>query len=142
MPNLEPSFEYQTIRSEIQAEHSLISNRLNWYVTAQSFLIIAFAIAEATGFTWFRWFPRLLLPFLGLPCSLLIFPSIAAACSTIELWHEKQDDFFKNHGEFKNAFRLERKPLSHPVSLLFPKLIPILFGLFWLIVLIASRCLR
>ena len=35
----------ETMRAEIQAEHTLISHRMGWYVTAQSFLMGAYAIA-------------------------------------------------------------------------------------------------
>ena len=141
MANLDSAFEYQTIRSEIQAEHSLMSNRLNWYVTAQSFLIIAFAISEATGFTWFRWLPRVLIPILGLVCSALIYPSIAGASITIKLWHERQKLFLENHPEFQKSFELRRTPLVHEASLLFPRLVPLVFALFWAIILLASRLL-
>src|SRR5438067_2429619 len=45
MANLDPLIEYQRFRDEIRAEHSLIANRLTWYVTSQSFLVSAFAIS-------------------------------------------------------------------------------------------------
>lgn len=35
----------QTMRSEIQAEHTLLSHRMSWYATSQSFLMSAYAIA-------------------------------------------------------------------------------------------------
>src|SRR5437870_13920101 len=100
---LEPAFEYQNIRDEIRAEHTLIANRLTWYVTSQSFLVTAFAISRASGFTWFHWFSTLLLPFVGFVSSALIFPSILGASATIELWHQKQRQFFERHAEFQKA---------------------------------------
>lgn len=138
MPSLDPLAEYQNIRDEIRSEHNLISSRLNWYVTAQSFLIIAFAIAEGTAFTWFVWFSRALLPVTGLLCSVLIFPSVAAACATLELWHAKQDTLLAKGPDLAAAFQLKRQSWLHKGSLLFPKLVPVLFGVFWLIVLVAS----
>src|SRR2546423_15555296 len=103
MSNFDPSFEYQIIREEIRAEHSLIANRLSWYVTSQSFLVTAFAISRGNGFVWFHWFSTLLLPIIGFFSSALIFPSILGACSTIKLWHEKQRILFEQHSEFRVA---------------------------------------
>ncbi len=138
MPDLSPSFEYQAIRDEIRAEHSLIASRLSWYVTSQSFLVTAFAISCGNNFRWFSWFSTLLLPSIGFLSSLLIFPSIVAACRTIELWHSKQTRFFESHAEFKKAFDLKRQSWVHRQSLLFPKLIPLLFGSLWLIIFICG----
>ena len=35
----------QTMRDDIQAEHTLLSHRMAWYAAAQSFLVTAYAIA-------------------------------------------------------------------------------------------------
>src|SRR5437588_7070215 len=96
-----PDFEYEQIRNEIRAEHSLIANRLSWYVTSQSFLVTAFAISRGAGFTWFHWFSTLLLPIIGIVSSALIFPSILGACSTIKLWHDKQRLLFEQNEELR-----------------------------------------
>jgi hypothetical protein len=138
MPEFEPAFEYQSIRDESHAEHMLIANRLTWYVTSQSFLVTAFAISRGNGFGWFRWFSTLLIPAIGLLSSSLVFPSIVGACETIRLWHEKQCHFFLRHPEFKAAFWLERPPWIESRGLLFPKVIPVIFGVFWLVIHIAS----
>jgi hypothetical protein len=140
--NFDPNFQYEKIREEIRAEHSLIANRLTWYVTSQSFLVTAFAISRGSGFTWFQWFSTVLLPILGSVSSALVFPSILGACNTIKLWHEKQHHFFELHPEFKAAFELKRPSWIENRGLLFPKIMPLMFGLFWLIVGISSRCLR
>ena len=138
MPELQPDFEYQTIRDESRAEHMLIANRLTWYVTSQSFLVTAFAISRGAGFSWFRWFSTLLIPAIGLLSSGLVFPSIVGACETIRLWHAKQRDFFLRHPGFKAAFELERPAWIESRGLLFPKVIPAIFGVFWLVVHVAS----
>src|SRR2546423_12416334 len=119
MSNFDPSFEYQIIREEIRAEHSLIANRLSWYVTSQSFLVTAFAISRGAGFTWFHFFSTLLLPIIGIVSSALIFPSILGACSTIKLWHEKQRALFAAHTEFKATFELNRASWIENRGLLF-----------------------
>ena len=135
-------FQHQTIRDEIRAEHTLIANRLAWYVTSQSFLVTAFAISRGNGFVWFPWFSTILLPAIGFTASALIFPSIAGACQTIKLWHRKQRAFFESNPEFKHAFSLERPKWIDTHGLLFPKLMPLLFGLFWAIVAIGSIYLK
>jgi hypothetical protein len=139
MEELRPASEFQMIRDEVKAEHSLISNRLAWYVTSQSFLVTAFAISRGAGFRWFGWFSTVLLPLIGLLSSLLIFPSIMAARKTIHLWHLKQVRFFELHPEFKKAFELRHHSRLHAESLLFPTWMPVLFGIFWLVLIIASR---
>jgi len=138
MADLSPQSEYQQIREEIRAEHVLISNRLTWYVTSQSFLVSAFAISCGSGFTWFKWFPAVLLPMIGLTASCLIFPSIVGASQTIRLWHQKQREFFAREPEFSKAFLLERKSHIDSRGLWFPRFMPLLFGSFWLIVFGAS----
>lgn len=139
MSDLNPSFEYQAIRDEIRAEHTLIANRLSWYVTSQSFLVTAFVISQGNGFAWFRWFSTVLLPVVGFTSSALIFPSILGAVSTITLWHQKQDEFFKLNKAFKNAFSMQRPSWVERRGLLFPQIMPLLFGLVWIIVFVASK---
>ncbi len=129
-----PETEYQQIRDEIHSEHALLSNRLTWYVTSQSFLVTAFTISRANGFTWYPWFASLLLPAIGFCASTVILPSIIAACETIRLWHERQDAFFARHEEYRAAFQLIRSRWIDSRGLLFPRLMPILFGSLWLII--------
>ena len=138
MPDLDPSYEYQMIRQEIRAEHALIANRLTWYVTSQSFLVTAFAISRGNGFIWFRWFSTILLPAVGFVASVVIFPSIVGACKTIRLWHQKQRELFQRHSEFDAAFGLQRAPWIERRGLLFPKLMPVLFAVLWVVIFIAS----
>ncbi len=133
-----PDKEYQFIREEIRAEHGLIANRLTWYVTSQSFLVTAFAISRGNGFKWHPWFSTHLLPAIGFCISLLVFPSIAGASATIRLWHQKQMDFYARNPDFASAFRLERKRWIEERGLLFPKVMPFLFGIFWGIVFACS----
>jgi len=139
MSDLDPTFQYQSIRDEIKAEHSLIANRLSWYVTSQSFLVTAFAISRGNSFVWFHWFSTLLLPVIGFVSSALIFPSILGACSTIKLWHGKQRALFTEHNEVKVAFELDRPQWIENRGLLFPKMMPLLFGFAWSVIFVASR---
>jgi hypothetical protein len=134
----DPGYRYQIIRDEIRSEHALIGTRLNWYVTSQSFLVTAFAICESNGFVWFHWFATIVVPSVGLVASVLIFPSILAASATITLWHEKQKDFFESHKEFEAAFGMERPSWVERRGLLFPQIMPVLFGLLWLVIFVGS----
>ena len=133
-----PEFEYQHIREEVRAEHSLIANRLTWYVTSQSFLVTAFAISRGSGFTWHLWFSTTLLPLVAFVTSLLILPSVAGARKTIKLWHERQGNFFIRNPEFKAAFELKRASWIESQGLLFPTVVPLLFAVFWLVIHLAS----
>ncbi|MGE5445145.1 MAG: hypothetical protein ACM3SR_11185 [Ignavibacteriales bacterium] len=139
MSDLSPSFECQMIRDEIRSEFGLIANRLSWYVTSQSFLVTAFAISRGIGFNWYSWFSTVLLPALGLISSALIFPSIVGASKTINLWHQRYKRFLEQNPKFQQAFELNRPSWIHTLSLLFPTLIPPLFGLFWIVILTASQ---
>jgi hypothetical protein len=68
----------KTIRDEIQAEHSLISNRMSWFVMSQSFLMTAYAVSWGQGHTWPIFF-HIMLPTLGATLSLIIGQSVSAA---------------------------------------------------------------
>lgn len=63
---------------EIQAEHTLISHRMSWYATSQSFLFSAFAIVGGNGNAW-TGFLLFGLPVLGLILSVLARRGIGAA---------------------------------------------------------------
>jgi len=139
VPAVSPEFEYQQIRDETRSEHTLIANRLTWYVTSQSFLVTAFAISRGSGFTWHHWFSTTLLPLIAFVTSLLILPSIVGARRTIKLWHEKQRAFLERNPDFKAAFELHRAPWIESQGLLFPTVVPLVFAVFWLIVHLASR---
>lgn len=135
---MEPLIHYEKIREEIRAEYSLIASRLTWFVTSQSFLVSAFAISRANGFTWFSWFSTLLLPSVGLLLTGLTLPSIAGACRTIDAWHQKQRCFFADHPDFSNIFELQRALWVEQQGLLLPQLLPLLFAAFWLVIGVAS----
>jgi len=135
---LSPETEYQHIRDEIRAEHSLIANRLTWYVTSQSFLVTAFTISRGNSFTWHPWFSTTLLPLIAFLSSVFVFPSIVGARNTIKLWHLKQKEFLRRHADFQEAFQLERASWIESQGLLFPLMMPLIFAAFWLTIHCAS----
>lgn len=57
--------EHDKVHDEIHREHSLLSNRMNWYVTSQSFLVGAFAMGGEANYT-FRWMSRWFIPSVGI----------------------------------------------------------------------------
>ena len=68
----------ETIRNEIQAEHSLVSHRMTWYVTSQAFLMTAYAVSFGQGQTG-RGFFQFSIPLLGLLLSILAFFAVYSA---------------------------------------------------------------
>ena len=66
------------LREDIQAENTLISSRVTWYVTSQAFLLTAYATLWNAGFMWPYFFHHIL-PFAAIALSALILASICAA---------------------------------------------------------------
>jgi hypothetical protein len=75
---------------------------------------------------------------IGLLAALAALPPIVGACRTIELWHEKQDQFFARQPDFHTALSVVRKPWITQQGLFFPQVLPLLFVLFWLVIHVAS----
>ena len=81
-------------RSEIRFESELLSNRLNSFMSSQSFLLIAYASAmSAAHGRWQHPFTLALPPalaVLGLVLALYARPGIRAAYAEIRLWQEQE----------------------------------------------------
>lgn len=82
-------------RSEIHFQSTLLSGRLNAFISSQSFLVIAYASA-ASGLIgkWQQLFTFLFPPviaLLGLVLALQAWPGIKAAYDVIEQWRKRQD---------------------------------------------------
>ncbi len=117
------------IHKEIHNEHGLISNRMNWYVTSQSFLMIAFTNAGGAGFR-FWWLSAGFIPIVGILLSLIIWRSENAAQSAMEILRKEE---FSLLGEQPlSVLPFGRMPLWIHQSGMFPsKFIPILFIFAW-----------
>ena len=136
-----------TIRNEIQAEHALISHRMTWLVTSQSFLMTAFAISGGVGNQLFP-FLNFWIPLVGIMLSALAFLGIAAA-----IW--VQGDLIATQTETIKSVReqLRDDPTAvarldsyakttasgrktgnnfHWLAILPPLLIPIIFFVVWI----------
>lgn len=89
------------IRTEIRFETGLASERLNSFISSQSFLVIAYASSMASSNArWEQVFTILIPPFLallGLALSVLAWPGIIASQAVIERWREKERDLLGGH---------------------------------------------
>jgi hypothetical protein len=129
---------------EIQAEHTLLSHRMTWYVTSQSFLFSAYAVSGSHGNAWGSVF-MIGIPVLGILLSELARRSIWAAI-------EAQYDLIRNQKALLGTPGLElsakeravlkllakttcegreSKYSFHDAAMLPPLLIPILLMLSW-----------
>ncbi|MEP2776171.1 MAG: hypothetical protein ABJQ29_15075 [Luteolibacter sp.] len=127
-------------RNECSFEFGLLSSRVTWFVTCQSFLIVPMAISMGYPTASFNWLAGILLPAVGIVTSLLVAPGLYAARSTADKWLQKQRELFEQemgNVEFqryaidRDAHRLAGDRI-HLLSLLFSSSIWIVFLVFWL----------
>ncbi len=135
---------FQFLRKEIQHEHSLLSGRVSWLITSQSFLLTIFAVMTEKNQTW-TWFPNLLLPILAILIALMAMAMIFAATSTIASWAEQRKQLMASYPMLDPLLiRRWRSGLTdidwlHERSIWFPQLMPVLFILVWLAILFFSK---
>ena len=134
---------FRYYRSEAQYEHGVLTGRVTWLITCQSFLVAAYTVSY-TRLGQPNWFSNQALPLLAFVLSLLAFFMIKGATDTIDMWWELRRDLVavaalsppgldpilirrwrsgKHHDDF-----------IHTSSLLFPRLIPFVFMIFWVVV--------
>jgi hypothetical protein len=131
-------------RREIQYETSILANRTDAYLTAQSFLVIAFVSGMGNlNPEWGKLFTLivpLFLALLGILSSLNAWPGIRAAYDIIDHWHFKQSQLL--HSEPVMGLAYDESPLfseresSHKgyrKSLLFSVRTPWIFMVFWIL---------
>ncbi|MEB3317399.1 MAG: hypothetical protein VKO39_04590 [Cyanobacteriota bacterium] len=130
---------FQFIRKETHQEHVLLMGRVTWYITCQSFLLTIYAVTSLHSCEW-NAFSNLRLPSLAILLSVLAMLMILVTTSSIKSWGNQRDQIVKAYPQF-SPLLLERwrhhrqsKDWIHSVSLLFPKLIPVLFITAWLII--------
>ncbi len=83
---------YQSIRSEIQYEQSLINARVNWLIASQAFLFLPLAMSldpgkEGAGAADSIFFP--FIPYLGMILCLLTTVAVVGATWRITQWRRK-----------------------------------------------------
>jgi hypothetical protein len=80
----------QGLRTEIQAEDTLIASRTTWYVTSQAFLLTAYATSWSANFVWPFFFHQVL-PLAAIVLSVLILASVYAATWAQEVYLREQE---------------------------------------------------
>jgi hypothetical protein len=131
-------------RREIQYETAIMSNRTNAYLTAQSFLVIAFCSSMANiNPEWGKVFTLVvppLLALLGLVSSIHAWPGIRAAYEIIDHWHFKQSQLLQSEPSMGLAYddsplfsEHESTEKGYRTSLMFSMRTPWLFSVFWLL---------
>lgn len=135
------------IREEIQAEHSLISQRLSWYVGSQSFLLTAYAIAWNKDHEW-RMFFQQGMPILGALLSILAFIGVRSAIRVQKDLIAQQTDLLArlikaqpDDADDKKILEEYRKTTCsgrptaqrfHKLAMIAPWAVPLLFLLVWI----------
>lgn len=140
-----PKARLDFYRSEIHYETSLLSNRTNAYLSAQSFLVIAYGSSMANlNPEWGKVFtlvvPQLLV-LLGIVSSLHAWPGIRAAYEIISHWHFKQYQLLMAEPVMGLAYddsplfsKHEGQEKGYRQSLLFSMRTPWIFSGFWVVI--------
>ncbi|MCD5996009.1 hypothetical protein KDX38_20325 [Pseudomonas sp. CDFA 602] len=138
-----PKERLEFYRREIHYETTNLSNRTNAYLSAQSFLVIAYASSMANvNPDWGVVFTLVVPPaltLLGLFSTLSAWPGIRAACDIIQHWHHKQAELLRSEPVIGLTYDdsplfsdWESSETGPKKSLLFSKRTPWLFSFFWL----------
>lgn len=130
-------------RNEIHNEAANLSSRTNAYLSAQSFLVIAYGSSMANmNPEWGELFTLVIPPtlaLLGILSSLSAWPGIKAACDIIDHWYSKQTSLLSCEPAVGRVYddsplfsRWESNLNGQRKSLLFSMRSPWLFSAFWL----------
>jgi hypothetical protein len=119
---------YTYLREELRFEHTLLSSRMTYYMTSQSFLFTAAAIARSMNWHGFYWFSGVLLPFVGVAASAVLLYSIHAAYGRLDQWRAREKLF-----EGKHPLIVLYPEDKHCKSLLFTSLMPWLLIGVWVV---------
>jgi hypothetical protein len=127
---------YEEVRGQIQHEDTLITQRLNWFLTSQSFLFTAFAIVfngppppQGTGV---RSFLLTAIPLLAISAGFLIFLSILAGMIVMRSLRR----FYASKAPSKAAQSLpsiQGLPSTRLMGAAAPLLIPLVFMCVWVL---------
>ena len=143
-PMLIPKELYELVDQEVHREHSLISHRMTWYVTSQSFLMAAFAVSSSQNHS-FKWLSTLFLPILGILTSLITLGSLIAALVAMSEFKEQKKHILdislqlQRITPFKDRFLLGKRRWIHVLGMTPPVLIPMIFLFSWMIILLFVR---
>jgi len=127
------SLEYQHERmlNGARDEMSLVSERLNWFLAVQGFLLTSVAISIA-HLPYF-WFSGIFLPLIGWKISREVQKPLKAALATVTYWLDSLEDFYTAHPEFaKLSLEKQRGRAFHLGSNQFPIDVANFFQKSWL----------
>ena len=119
---------YTYLREELRFEHTLLGGRMTYYMTSQSFLFTAAAIARGMQSHDFYWLSGALLPVVGIVASICLLYAIHAAYGRMDQWRAKEKAF-----EGKHPLIVLYPEDEHRKSLLFTSLMPWLFIAVWIV---------
>ena len=125
----------EVVHREIHYEHGLISNRMSWYVTSQSFLMAAFAVVGGAGHN-FLWLAKGLIPPLGIVISLIIWISLLAALVAMHRLRAKERALINLHDSTSPFGSLHKR--THLAGMSPPALVPFVFLIAWIVVWIMT----
>jgi len=141
-PPIPPLDYYRVLREQIQHEDNLLTQRLNWFLTSQSFLFTAYTIAAvntpaAARANTIRSAMLLLLPILGLSVAALVLCTVLAATAAMAILRRE----FKDHAQHFNFAPVDLPPVQgYRATQLFglaaPVLLPAVFAGAWLFLLL------
>lgn len=148
-----PKARLDFYRQEIQYETTLLSNRTNAYLSAQSFLVIAYASSMANlNPEWGKTFTLVIPPILallGIVSSMHAWPGIRAAYDIIDHWHFKQNQLLRADPVMGMAYddsplfsEHEAQEKGFRQSLLFSVRTPWIFTVFWVVLGVFSVWLQ
>lgn len=139
-----PRERLEFYRREIQYETTILANRTDAFLTAQSFLVIAFISCMGNlNPKWGGQFTLFVPPFLallGLLSCLNAWPGIRAAYGIIDHWHFKQSQLLHSEPSIGLAYddwplfsETESSHRGYRKSLMFSIRAPWLFLVFWVV---------
>lgn len=142
MPELDPLNQYRIVRTQIEHEDNLVSQRLSWFLASQSFLFTAYAITLngpiQLHFKDFEAQERLLmhlLPLVAIVSAALIWLSILAGFSAMR---KLREDFYRHAGSQlpSGLPPIQTKGSTLLGGQLGPVILPLLFLAVWLVLLV------
>ena len=135
---------FQYFRGEIKHEYALLTSRLTWYITCQSFLLTTYAISYSNC-RGYNWFSHIFLPLFAISVTLLALNMIQGATLTIRMWSEMRKHLIMKNPTLNSVIITRwRHPSKHKYdaihirSLWFPRFIPMLFMVAWILIFILS----
>ena len=134
---------FRYFRDEIKHEYTLLTGRVTWYITCQSFLLTVYAISYANS-GGRNWFSNFFLPPFSITVTLLALNMINGATITILMWSDMRRHLITANPRLNSVIITRwRRPENnddaiHLRSLWFPKLIPTLFIVAWALIAILS----